>query len=94
MDRPRDLADRAQVREAERAGLDDHASMPQLPAQILLLLNAPHVATQNGTTYVSGICQSNLDPNVPAARIAPWLIATRAVPTTSAVAPERRSIGQ
>ena len=64
-----------------------------IDCQLLLLLKAPQVATQNGTAYVSGICQSNLEPPAPAASIAPWLMATRTVPTTRAVAAERRSIG-
>src|SRR3990170_8869004 len=65
----------------------------QRSAYALLLINAPHVATQKGTAYVSGIFQASADGKWPPASTVPWLIATKIVPTTSAVRNDRRSRG-
>ena len=43
----------------------------QHPAHALLLINAPHVATQKGTAYVSGIFQASAVGMCPPASTVP-----------------------
>jgi hypothetical protein len=59
-----------------------------------LFTRAPHVATQNGTLYVSAMRPQRLIGTSPR-RIGPlWLMAVKSVPTTAAVYNDLRNKGR